>query len=356
MTLLIVYLCIAIGVSFLCSILEAVLLSITPSYVAELQQKKARGYQQLTQAKQKLDQSISSILILNTFAHTMGAAGVGSQALQVFGEKWETLIAFLLTLAILYLSEIIPKTIGAHYWRALAIPAAIIINFLVKLVYPLVWISGFLTRLFSSKHKQPAISREEVVAITSLGHKGGTIATQESQLVQNILMLRDAKAADILTPRSVVHALSEDTTVAEALASPQTEFFTRIPVYQDSIDNITGVIIKNGLYESERNGQPDVALRELAMPVHRISESFPVLNLVDLFLKRQEHLFLVEDHFGQTAGIVTLEDAIETILGREIVDETDSVEDLQMLAKANYRSRLKAKFNKVNDPGSDKEE
>ncbi|TKB43627.1 CNNM domain-containing protein [Thalassotalea mangrovi] len=352
MTLLIVYLCIAIGVSFLCSILEAVLLSITPSYVAEVQQNKSRGHQQLTQVKQQLDQSISSILILNTFAHTMGAAGVGSQAIQVFGEKWETLIAFLLTLAILYFSEIIPKTIGAHYWRALAIPASVIINFLVKLVYPLVWLSGFLTRMFSGT-KQPEISREEVLAITSLGQKGGTIASQESQLVQNILMLREAKAADILTPRSVVHALSEDCTVAEALAAPQTEFFTRIPVFEESIDNITGIIIKNQLYESERQGKADTKLKELASPVHRISQSFPVLNLLDVFIKRQEHLFLVEDHFGQTAGIVTLEDAIETILGREIVDETDSVEDLQKLAKSRYRSRLKSKFNKVNDPESD---
>ncbi|TLU64101.1 DUF21 domain-containing protein [Thalassotalea litorea] len=355
MTLLIVYLCIAIGVSFLCSILEAVLLSITPSFVAEVQHKKSRGYQQLTQAKQNLDQSISSILILNTFAHTMGAAGVGSQALQVFGEKWETLIAFLLTLAILYLSEIIPKTIGAHYWRSLAIPSAIIINFLVKLVYPLVWISGFLTRIFSGA-KQPSISREEVLAITTLGQKGGTIATQESLLVQNILKLRDAKTEDILTPRSVVHALSEECTVAEALAAEQTVYFTRIPIYDGSVDNITGLIIKNHLYESERQGKADVRLKDLASPIHRISESFPVLNLLDVFIKRKEHLFLVEDHFGQTAGIVTLEDTIETILGREIVDESDSVEDLQLYAKANYRSRLKAKFNKVNESESDTEE
>ncbi|WP_394175326.1 CNNM domain-containing protein [Thalassotalea litorea] len=355
MTLLIVYLCIAIGVSFLCSILEAVLLSITPSYVAEIEQNKSRGYQQLTQAKQNLDQSISSILILNTFAHTMGAAGVGSQALQVFGEKWETLVAFLLTLAILYFSEIIPKTIGAHYWRTLAIPSAFMINFLVKLVYPLVWISGFLTRIFSGA-EQPSISREELLAITTLGQKGGAIANQESLLVQNILKLREAKTEDILTPRSVVHALSEESTVAEALAAEQTVYFTRIPIYDGSVDNITGLIIKNHLYESERQGKADVPLKDLALPIHRISESFPVLNLLDVFIKRKEHLFLVEDHFGQTAGIVTLEDTIETILGREIVDESDSVEDLQLYAKANYRTRLKAKFNKVNESGTDKKD
>ncbi|MFD2167740.1 CNNM domain-containing protein [Thalassotalea euphylliae] len=343
MTLLFVYLAIAIGVSFLCSILEAVLLSVTPSYVANINKEKPRGGKVLAKVKDNLDQSISSILILNTFAHTMGAAGVGAQAIRVFGEQKETLIAFLLTLAILYFSEIIPKTLGATFWRQLAIPSAYMISFLVKLVYPLVWLSSQLTQLFS-KGKNDVISREEVLAMAAMSHKDGAIVGQENQLVENILQLREARAEDILTPRSVVHALPEDMTVTEALSEEKTANFTRIPVYKDSIDHISGFILKAHLYEHERQGLGDRPVKEVASPIYRISENLPVLNLLDVFIKRHEHIFLVEDQFGQTEGIVTLEDCIETFLGREIVDESDQVEDMQLLAKENYRHRLKAKL------------
>lgn len=346
MTLLITYLAIAIGVSFLCSVLEAVLLSITPSFIVRKSKTKSRGAKTLAKVKSNLDQSISSILILNTFAHTMGAAGVGAQAIRVFGERWETLIAFLLTLAILYLSEIIPKTLGATFWRQLAVPSAYAISFLIKIVYPLVWLSTRVTKLFSGKMDNKT-SREEVLAVASLSYIDGSIVSQENQLVENILKLRDAKTEDILTPRSVVHALNEETTVAEALSIEQTANFTRIPIYKDKIDNITGVIIKGQLYECERQGKGALPLKDIAMDLHRISESFPVLHLLDTFIKRRDHIFLVEDHFGQTAGIVTLEDAIETILGREIVDESDKVDDMQKLAKANYRQRLREKSNQL---------
>ncbi|WP_028866008.1 CNNM domain-containing protein [Psychromonas aquimarina] len=345
MTLLVIYLILAIGISFICSILEAVLLSVTPTYIAQIRETKPTGAGALEKTKKQLDQSISSILILNTFAHTMGAAGVGAQAIRIYGDRWETLIAFLLTLAILYFSEIIPKTLGATFWRQLAVPSAYVINFLVKLVFPLVWLSTLLTRLFSG-NRDDSISREEVLAFTALSYKEGAIATQENQLVENILKLREAKTEDILTPRSVVHALSEMMTVKEALSAEQTSFFTRIPVYKESIDTISGIIIKGELYECERQGRGDTLLKDIKMPLHRISESFPVLNLLDLFIKRHEHLFLVEDHFGQTAGVVTLEDAVETLLGREIVDESDNVEDLQKLAKDNYRDRLRNKTQK----------
>lgn len=339
MTLLFIYLGIAIGVSFLCSILEAVLLSVTPSYVANLVEKNPISGRALAKVKQNLDQSISSILILNTFAHTMGAAGVGVQALSVFGEESETMVALVLTLAILYFSEIIPKTLGAIYWRSLAVPSSYVISFLVKLVFPLVWLSSQLTKLFSSS-KADTISRDEVLAFAALSHKGGAIVGLENQLVHNIFGLRSAKAQDILTPRTVLHALAENTTVSQAISAPQTEIFTRIPVYQNTIDNVTGVILKAHLYQQERLGKGDVALKEIISPLYRVSESFPVLNLLDLFIKRHEHIFLVEDHFGQTAGIVTLEDCIETLIGREIIDESDQVEDMQQLAKNKFRDRL----------------
>ncbi len=350
MTLLITYLVIAIGVSFLCSILEAVLLSVTSTFVAQKLEAKAKGAKVLSQVKEKLDHSISSILILNTFAHTMGAAGVGAQAIRIYGEQKETLIAFLLTLAILYFSEIIPKTLGATFWRSLAIPSAYIISFLVKLVYPFVWISSLLTRLFSSG-KREVISREELLTVAALSHKGGTLDSQESQLLENILKLREVKTKDILTPRSVVHAIDENTCVSEAISNEKTANFTRIPIFKDTIDTITGFILKAPLYEQERDSQGENIVKAIANPIGRVSESLPVLKLLDLFIKRQEHLFIVEDHFGQTAGVVSLEDAIETFLGCEIVDESDQVEDLQQLAKANYRQRLNEKMAKVQEKG-----
>ena len=342
MTLLIIYLVLAIGISFLCSILEAVLLSVTPTYIAQIKDKSPRDAKILGKIKSQLDQSISSILILNTFAHTMGAAGVGGQAVRIYGEQWETLIALFLTLAILYFSEIIPKTIGATYWKRLAVPSAYIIALLIKFVFPLVWLSSRLTRLLS-KNEKDSISREEVLAFTTLSYKEGAIASQENKLVENILNLRQAKTEDILTPRTVVHALPESCTVKEALQSEKTENFTRIPVYQENIDNITGMVMKGKLYEWERQGKGETLLSEIKTPIHRIAEQFPVLHLLDLFIKRHEQLFLVEDHFGQTAGVVSLEDAIETLLGREIVDESDKIEDLQKFAKESYRDRLRSK-------------
>ena len=340
MTLLLVYLFIAIGISFLCSVLEAVLLSITPSYVEQVSTNRPRAGGMLAKTKGKLDESLSSILILNTFAHTMGAAGVGSQAVRVFGEKWETLIAVLLTLAILYFSEIIPKTLGATFWRTLAVPAAFLISWLVKLVYPLVWLSTRLTRLFSSNNDNE-ITREEIIALASLGHKDGTLFSRENEYLSNILGLREIRTEQVLTPRSVVHMLDQAMTVSEALDHPQTKQFTRIPIYAGDFDAITGKVIKRDLFEAERAGHGSDPISQYAKPITRVSEKLPVQQLLDLFIKNHAHLFLVEDEFGQTAGIVTLEDAIETLLGREIVDESDVVEDMQALARGKYRERLR---------------
>lgn len=340
MTLLFIYLTIAIGVSFLCSILEAVLLSVTPSFVEKTQLERPRSAKYLVQVRENLDKSLASILILNTFAHTMGAAGVGSQALQVFGQEWETLIAILLTLVILYFSEIIPKTLGSTFWQKLAIPSAFIISLLVKLVYPLVWVSGLLTNLFSH-HKDNDVTREEIIALASLSHKGGKLLSQESNYLSNLLNLREKRTGEILTPRTVVHMLDESLTVTEALNNPVTGQFSRIPIYEHNSDNVTGKIIRADLYDAERKGQGDAAIVDFSKPIFRVSEKLSVQKLLDLFIKQNMHLFLVEDEFGQTAGVVTLEDAIETLLGCEIVDERDIVEDMQAMAKNKYRDRLR---------------
>ena len=340
MTLLVIYLAIAIGISFLCSVLEAVLLSITPSYVEKILFNRPRAGKLLTAVKERLDESLSSILILNTFAHTMGAAGVGSQAIRIYGEQWETVIAVLLTLAILYFSEIIPKTLGATYWQKLAIPAAFAIKWLIRLVYPLVWLSTRLTRLFN-KNKGNEITREEIIALASLGHKDGTLFKQENQYLSNILRLREIRTEQILTPRTVVHMFEQSISVTDALNDPRTREFSRMPVYQDNPDNITGKIIKHDLFEAERNGNGSSPICDYAKKIYRVSEKLPAQQLLDRFIKQRAHLFLVEDEFGQTAGIVTLEDVIETLLGREIIDESDTIEDMQELAKKKYRERLR---------------
>ena len=340
MTLLFVYLAIAIGVSFLCSVLEAVLLSVTPSFVEKILSEQARAGGMLSKVKEDLDESLSSILILNTFAHTMGAAGVGSQAIQVFGAKWETLIAVLLTLAILYVSEIIPKTLGATFWRQLAIPAAYIIGWLVKLVYPLVWISTRITKVFSH-NKGEEITREEIIALASLGLRDGTLVSRENEYLANILKLHEICTEEVLTPRTVVHMLDQNLTVTEALDQTKTSQFSRMPIYGDSTDDITGKVIRTDLFEAERAGQGSEPIKKFAKNIIRVSEKLPVQQLLDMFIKNRMHLFLVEDEFGQTSGIVTLEDAIETLLGREILDESDIVEDMQAHAKQKYRQRLR---------------
>ena len=340
MTLLFFYLAIAIGVSFLCSVLEAVLLSVTPSYAENLLSERPRAARRLGRVKEHLDESLSSILILNTFAHTMGAVGVGSQALQVFGQQWETLIAVLLTLVILYFSEIIPKTLGATFWRQLAIPCAFIISWLVKLVYPLVWLATRLTKLFSA-NREHEITRKEIIALASLGHKGGTLFSQENEYLSNLLSLREVRTEEVLTPRSVVHMLNEDLSVSEALDKSGTRQFTRMPIYGQDFDDIKGKVIRADLFEAERSGHGEEPIKNFAKPVIRVSEKLPVQQLLDMFIKNRAHLFLVEDEFGQTSGIVTLEDAIETLLGREILDERDTVEDMQELARLKYRERLR---------------
>ena len=341
MTTLVIYLTIAIGVSFLCSILEAVLLSVTPGFVESKLTEKPKAGKVLKDVKEGLDESISSILILNTFAHTMGAAGVGAQATKVFGVRWETLIAFLLTLAILYFSEIIPKTLGATFWKQLALPAARIIRWLVRLLYPLVWLSARLTDLFSGHGDASAVSREELAALAKLGTRHGSLGIQEGALLENILQLRQFRTGQILTPRTVVSALDVELTVSQALQQMDEVPFTRLPVFDGDLDTVVGLILRPVVSRAEREGSGDDALEKHLVPIYRVSGELPVLRLLDLFLQRREHLFLVEDEYGQTAGIVTLEDALETLLGREIMDESDMVEDMQELARRRYRGRLR---------------
>ena len=335
MTLLLTYLLVALFVSFMCSILEAVLLSSTSSYIESLSNKgNSNAVEILKELKSNIDKPIASILILNTFAHTMGAAGVGAQAQILFGQEMETLIAVLLTLAILYFSEIIPKTIGAVYWKKLLVPSAYLISFLIKITFPLVWISMFITNSISKgKTKESNFSRDEILAAVTMGEKEGSILSKESVLIENLFKLKNIKTKDIMTPRSVVFALKSTVSVEEAIEDDRMYIHSRIPVYGDTIDDIIGVVFNQIILEESVEERDNTLLKDIMVPVHKISENVPVSALIDQFVNRKTHLFIVEDNYGQTSGVVTLEDAIETLLGVEIVDEMDEVEDMQVLAK-----------------------
>lgn len=335
MTLLLTYLFIALIVSFICSVLEAVLLSSTPSYIESLSKKgNSDAVEMLRGLKSNIDKPISSILILNTFAHTMGAAGVGAQAQILFGQEMETVIAVLLTLAILYLSEIIPKTIGAVYWKKLLIPSAYVINFLIKITYPLVWISMLITKSISKgKVKDSNFSRDEIMAAVTMGEREGSILSKESALIENLFKLKNIKTKDIMTPRSVVFAFKSDVTVEDAIEDDKMYIHSRIPIYDETIDDIVGIVFNQSILEESVEERDNTILKDITVPVHKISENVPVSSLIDQFVNRKTHLFIVQDNYGQTSGVVTLEDAIETLLGVEIVDEMDEVEDMQAFAK-----------------------
>ncbi len=334
MTLLLTYLLIALTISFLCSVLEAVLLSSTNSYIETLSRTNENAIAILKRLKSNIDKPIASILILNTFAHTMGAAGVGAQAQLLFGAEWQAAIAFVLTLLILYVSEIIPKTIGALYWKSLLIPSAYVISFLIKVTYPLVWFSSLVTTFISrGKKKNTNFSRDEIMAIVAIGEKEGSIHSKESHLIENLLKLKHIRARDVMTPRSVVFALPEKTTVAEAIEEDRLYIHSRIPIYGESIDHIVGVVFNQMVLEESLEGNDAKTLEAIAYPAHKVSENVPVSALIDVFIKKKTHLFIVHDNYGQTSGVVTLEDAIEALLGVEIVDEMDEVEDMQAFAK-----------------------
>jgi len=335
MTLLLTYLSIALFISFICSVLEAVLLSSTTSYIEILSKNgNSKTVTLLKELKSNIDKPIASILILNTFAHTMGAAGVGAQAQVLFGDEWQTAIAFILTLLILYFSEIIPKTIGAIYWKKLLTPSAYLISFMIKVTYPLVWFSGFMTN-YISKGKKDEInfSREEIMAVVALGEKEGSIHSKESVLIKNLFKLKNIKIKEIMTPRSVVFALNADIQVKDAIEDDKMYIHSRIPIYNESIDDIIGMVFNQTILEESVEERDDTLLKDITVPVHKISENVPVSLLIDLFVKRKTHLFIVHDNYGQTTGVVTLEDAIETLLGVEIVDEMDECEDMQAFAK-----------------------
>lgn len=336
MTLLVTYLLLTLILSFMCSLLEATLLSSTSSYIESLDKK---GYSPKTvdlakDVKQNIDKSISSILTLNTFANTMGAAGVGAQAAIIFGSNWQAVIAFALTLMVLFISEIFPKTVGAIYWRKFIVPAVYIISFMVKITYPFIFLATFITNALQKGRKNEAnFSKDEIITIVDMSEKEGVIQAKESILIKNLFKLKNIKAKDIMTPRTVVFAFDSKTTLKEALLNDNLYVYSRIPVYNESIDDIAGVVFKQTILEKRVKKKKKTLLKDIIVPVHKVPENISVSTLFDMFIRMKMHLFIVQDEYGQTSGVVTLEDALETLLGIEIVDEMDQVTDMQEFAK-----------------------
>ncbi len=333
MTLLLIYLFVAVGASFLCSLLEASLLSVPRSHVAALVEQGNRAGIRLQRMKSDIDQPLAAILTLNTFAHTLGAAGVGAQATILWGEAWLGLVSFVVTLLILIFSEIIPKTIGAVHAKGLAPFTAGCVQVMIVLLYPVVLVCNWVSKLFAAGGQRVGeISREEISGFAHVAAAGGAIDSNEARVIRNLVALRDITVREVMTPRTVVFAIGAEQTVHEAIADGPPRF-ARAPVIGDSIDDVRGVVHRRDLFGALSRDKASTKLSALARPIHAVPESAGLAAVLETFLQRREHLFLVVDEYGGTAGIVTLEDVLETLLGVEIVDETDPVEDMQQLAK-----------------------
>jgi CBS domain containing-hemolysin-like protein len=340
--LLIGYVLLALGVSFLCSIAEAVLLSITPSYIGALKEKRPRRAASLKRLKQdNVDRSLAAILTLNTIAHTLGAIGAGAKATIVFGSAWFGLFSVIMTLMILFLSEIVPKTIGAVYWSRLVGPTALFVRFLIFILLPVVWISEVLTRLISRGRHVHVVSREELMAMAGIGVATGQIHLDESRIIHNLLKFKFLRVTDIMTPRTVISALPQDMTIRESVAQVSKMPFSRIPIYDVHIDRITGFVIKDDVLVLSTQRRQEEKLEDIKRELPVVPESIALPVLLEQFLKNRQHIAIVVNEHGGTDGLVTLEDLIETLMGMEIVDETDSTEDMRALARKRWLKRAK---------------
>ncbi len=341
--MLIVYILLALVFSFLCSIAEAVLLSITPSYIEGMKEKHPNRAALLHRLKRdKVDQSLAAILTLNTIAHTVGAIGAGAKATVVFGSAWFGIFSGVMTLMILFLSEIVPKTIGAVYWSKLVRPTALFVRSLIVTLYPVVWISERVTRFISRGKVENVLSRDELIAMASLGVETGQLHSKESKIIRNLLRFESLKISDVMTPRTVISALPEDMKIGGALEFISKTPFSRIPVYNSNIDDITGFVLKDDVLIRSTQERDDDALRSLKREILIVPESLSLTALFERTLQERHHIAIAVNEHGGTEGLVTLEDLIETIMGMEIVDETDNVENMRILARKKWTERARA--------------
>jgi len=339
MTLLIIYLLLALTISFLCSIIEAALLSTPMTFIKANENSKNSGLRKISKFKQNVDRPLSAILSLNTIAHTVGAAGVGAQASVVFGEAYFGLVSAILTILILVLTEIIPKTIGAKYWKNLTNFTGNMISVMIVITYPLVVLSAVLTKLISKNKTEQTTSREEISALAEIGTTEGIFQDKENKIIQNLIKLKHIKVSEIMTPRTVVTLVNEKMTLDDFLKNKDYLRFSRIPVYSENQDNITGYIFRQTVFEKLAEAHNDLTLKDLRKQIVIIPETKPVFSLWEQLLEKKEHIALVVDEYGGLDGIVTMEDIIETLVGFEIVDEKDTVTNMQQFARDRWKQR-----------------
>ncbi|NNE71480.1 MAG: HlyC/CorC family transporter [Rhodothermales bacterium] len=352
MALLIFYVSLALGVSFLCSIMEAVLLSVSPSYVAgQVEEGGAYGLA-LAKMKKDVDRPLAAILSLNTIAHTVGAAGAGAQAAAVFGNAYLGAASAVLTFLILVVSEIIPKTLGALYWRGLA-PAVIrVLRPTIWLMWPLVKLAEGLTWLMSRGKAEGSIRRDEFPALADVGVKEGVLHKDESRIMRSLLRFGELTVADVMTPRTVVFALEQDLTVDSVLRDHPVMSFSRIPIFDGNIDTITGHVLRYDMLHSAVEGEREASLSALKRPILSIRSNVSLREFLDLLMRERAHMAIVVGEYGGTQGVVTLEDALETLIGHEIVDEADTVEDMRQLARQQWKERREAMGLEIPEKGS----
>jgi CBS domain containing-hemolysin-like protein len=341
MALLVTYVLIALVFSFLCSLLEASLLSITPASIKSAEQRGAAWAGTMKTFKLDIERPLSAILTLNTVAHTMGAAGAGAQYARVYGNAGEAVFAGFLTLAILVVTEIIPKTLGSRFAVPLAGFTAAVLPALMTALAPLVWFSQRLTRLIApAGQPTPQVHREELLAMTRLGAEAGQIDPQESRFVQNLIQLHSMRTEDIMTPRPVIFALAESTLLIDFVKLIEDKPFSRIPVYRDSLDDVSGFVIRGEALVAHLNDAEDrLTLAEVARPIAMVTDRVALDALFRRFVAERHQIMVVVDEFDSTIGLITFEDVIETIFGIEILDEKDTIADLQLHARHLWRAR-----------------
>lgn len=342
LTLLILYVTLAIGVSFLCSVMEAVLLSVTPAYIGALDEDNPTAAARLKALKTDVDRPLAAILTLNTVAHTIGAAGAGAEAAAYFGNAYVGVFSAVLTLGILILSEIIPKTLGAVYWRGLAplVSRVLGVTVLVLKYTGLIWLSQVITKLIAGGKRENQVSREELAALATLGAEEGVFNPQESRILQSLLRFNELVARDVMTPRTVMVAFS-NTKPVRAITNAQLRF-SRFPVFEGNRDHVTGYALRSDILRTVAEDRGDTPVGEIQRDVLTVPETLPLPRLFERLLERKEHLALVVDEYGGTQGLATMEDVVETLLGLEIVDEADTVHDMQVLARERWVERARA--------------
>ncbi|WP_425396876.1 CNNM domain-containing protein [Aeoliella sp.] len=341
--MLVVFFCLAILVSFACSIFEAVLLSVSQPFIATMKATQPIVGKRWEALKTQIDGPLTSILTLNTIAHTVGSIGVGKEVAGLARGSshsgWiEGLTAALMTFAVLVLSEIIPKTVGARYWRRLAPMVGFLLEKLTWLMTPVVW---FIRLFGGSSHSEAAFSREELKVMADIGQKEGKLQEGESRILKNLLHMRDNEVGDVMTPRVVVFSLPEESTVGEYMEHHEASPFSRLLLYRGTLDHVTGMALRDDVLRAAAGGQSEAKLSEFSRPVPSVPESLRLTQAFDQMVTNRHHIAIVADDYGGLAGLVTLEDIVETLLGLEIVDEADTRTDMREFARSQWEKRAK---------------